>query len=145
MERILKLKVKDLKNECLKRKLSTKGNKAALAFRLKENEFSVSTNTPPLVPILPRDNKIAENDAHSLANILKNNLHHNDINKRKKFTILNYSNLAYEKYIEPHGKKKKNNQESEKIWNHGTSSKEPPLFQASHKHSIKNGGQKWLY
>jgi hypothetical protein len=114
MEEIKKMKVKDLKKECLRRKLPTKGNKSELATRLKENGFKISTEPIPVVPILPRDNletyvtdRIAENDAHSLASILKNNLHHNDKNKQKRFTMMNFSKLAYEKYIEGHGKKRR--------------------------------------
>jgi hypothetical protein len=71
MEEIKKMKVKDSKKECLRRKLQ-------LATRLEEIGFKISTDPIPVVPILPRDNletyvanRIAENDAHSLSCILK--------------------------------------------------------------------------
>jgi hypothetical protein len=114
MEEIKKMKAKEMKNECLKRNLPTSGNKTELASRLKENGFTVSANPIPLVPVLPRNNletyvanRIAENDAYSLVSILRNNLNHNNKNKRKKFTIMNFSKLAYCKYIEQHGKKRR--------------------------------------
>jgi hypothetical protein len=78
MEEIKKMKVKDSKKECLRRKLPTKGNNSELATRLEEIGFKISTDPIPVVPILPRDNletyvanRIAENDAHSLSCILK--------------------------------------------------------------------------
>jgi hypothetical protein len=66
IEEIKKMKVKDLKKECLRR---TKGNKVN-RHKIKGNGFKISTDPIPVVPILPRDNletyvaeRIAENDA----------------------------------------------------------------------------------
>jgi hypothetical protein len=52
MEEIKKIKVKDLKKECLKRKLSIKGNKSELATRLEKNGFEISIDLLAVVSIL---------------------------------------------------------------------------------------------
>jgi hypothetical protein len=113
MEQILKLKVKFLKFECSQRNLSTKGKKKDLAERLKEDGFQVVSD-PIEAHILPQNNletyvmnRIAERDASYLVNMLKNHIHSNDQNKNKRFTFTNFSRLAYQRYIEKFGKKRR--------------------------------------
>jgi hypothetical protein len=50
--KIKKMKVKDLKRECLRRKLSIKRNKSELATRLEENGFEISIDLLAIVSIL---------------------------------------------------------------------------------------------
>jgi hypothetical protein len=113
MEEILKLKVKFLKTECSQRNLSTKGKKFDLAKRLQENGYQIAS-IPIEAHLLPEDHlenyvvsRNAERDASSLVKMIKTNIHEDDNNKNKRLVFTNFSRLAYHRYIERHGKKRR--------------------------------------